>query len=141
MKILFVCYCTWIHLLFSVVFIFLLLFSVFLPRFLVFLQIHLHSIVIFFLFHFIPLYTYIFSFHAYLLAPVASCFFHILRPIHPHVPVLRIGLYSPRCTHGFIGRPLCLLWRGGGGLTSTGSIMPRAAFETANVRTTSYCHA
>ena len=64
-------------------------------------------------FHFIPLYIFISSFHTYLLAPVASCFFHILRPIHPYVLVLRIGLYSPRRTHSFIGRLLCPLWARG----------------------------
>ena len=91
-------------------------------------------------FHFIPLYIFMFSFRTYLLAPAASCLFHIVRPIHHHVPVLRIGLYSPRRTHGFIGRLLCLLWARGRWLTSTGTIIHRAGFETAILRVTSYCH-
>lgn len=98
------------------------------------------SLFIFF-FNFMPLYIFIFWIHTYFLAPVASCFFHILLPIHPRVPVVRTGLYSPRRTHGFIGRLLCLLWaRGGGVWHLTETIIPRTGFETAIVWVNSYCH-
>jgi hypothetical protein len=64
----------------------------------------------FFFFHFIPLYIFIFSFRTHLLSPAASGFFHILRPIHPHVPVLLSTLY-PR-----LHRTIALSVLGGGGV-------------------------